>query len=62
MGILTQDELATIRAALRFWRDEMASANELTTRHYFDISPHRNLSAEQISALIARLRSDEPNF
>ncbi|TWT97275.1 hypothetical protein [Neorhodopirellula pilleata] len=54
----SRDELATIRAALRFWKDEMASASESTTRHYFDVSPAPSLTPFEIEALIQRLRSD----
>ena len=55
--MLTQDELATIRAALRFWRDEMVSVGEDTCRHYFDVSPIPNLNELEIESLIERLQS-----
>lgn len=54
-------ELATIRAALRFWMEEMSSASESTTCHYFDVSPPPTLTATEIEALIERLRADDPN-
>ncbi|GAA4447983.1 hypothetical protein GCM10023156_10500 [Novipirellula rosea] len=60
--MLTENQLATIRAALRFWKDEMARADKSTTRHYFDVSPHPVLTADEIETLIDRLRSDPLNL
>ena len=58
--MLTQNELATVRAALRFWRDEMVTADRDTRRHYFDLPSPPTLSADEIESLIVRLRS--PDF
>lgn len=55
--MLTRDESATIRAALRFWKDEMASFDVKTTRHYFDEAPHTPLTAKQIQSLIEKIAS-----
>ena len=60
--MLTENQLATIRAALRFWKDEMVHADNATARHYFDVSPHPVLTADEIETLIARLRSDPLNM
>lgn len=57
MDVLTDDELATIRAALRFWKDEMVPAEEDTTRHYFDVSPVPSLTGYEIETLIGRMQS-----
>ena len=55
--MLTQDESATIRAALRFWKDEMAIIDVETTRHYFDDAPPPQLTADQIQSLIEKISS-----
>lgn len=60
--MLTADQLATIRAALRFWQDEMVRADKATTRHYFDVSPHPSLTTDEIENLIEQLRSDPTNL
>ena len=60
--MLTENQLATIRAALRFWKDEMVRADKSTTRHYFDVSPHPSLTADEIETLIGQLRSDPLNL
>ena len=54
---LSNDELAIIRAALRFWRDEMVTADLKTRRHYLDLPETADLTSIQIEALIARLQS-----
>lgn len=57
MDVLTDDELATIRAALRFWKDEMVPAVEDTTRHYFDVTPVPSLTGHEIETLVGRMQS-----
>lgn len=55
--MLTPEESATIRAALRFWKDEMATTHAETTRHYFDVAPHPQLTPIQIQQLIDKFAS-----
>ena len=52
--MLSHHELATIRAALRFWNDEIAAHGIVTASHYFDESGTRLLSAEETARLIHR--------
>ena len=54
---LAPEELALIRAALRYWRDEMAAADEATQRHYFDRTPIPIFTPAEIESLMERLRS-----
>lgn len=58
---LTQREIATIRAALLFWREEMCPHDPAIMQPYFetvgcsDIAP---LTASELENLSERLRSD----
>jgi len=52
---LSSDELALIRAALRYWRDEMAPTGRAIQRHYFDRAPITVFDAKLIESLIERL-------
>ncbi|MFU7557537.1 hypothetical protein ACMFWY_02480 [Roseiconus sp. JC912] len=54
---LSSNELAVIRAALRYWRDEMLSAEPATQKHYFDASPVPMLGKAELESVIARLQS-----
>lgn len=54
--MLTQQELATIRGALRFWKDEIASGDVETANHYLDSPFSEQLDAPQIERLIERLQ------
>ena len=52
---LSSDELALIRAALRYWRDEMAPTGHAIQKHYFDRTSIPVFDAERIESLIERL-------
>ena len=53
--MLTATETATIRAALRYWIDEIISGGDALAQLYFDTDIDRGLDAEAIEQLIARL-------
>ena len=56
--MLTATETATIRAALRYWIDEIISGGDALAQLYFDTDIDRGLDAEAIEQLIARLKPD----
>ena len=60
--MLTQTDAATIRAALAFWRDEIAPGGLDTARHYFDESIEAPLNAGELSALSDRFRWNQLLF
>ena len=52
--MLTHSELATIRAALRYWSEEMGPAGIETARHYLDDESEPGLSAPAVERLSQR--------
>jgi hypothetical protein len=49
--MLTFAEAATVRAALKYWIDEMGSAEFPTTRHYLDVPIGRRLTLDELNLL-----------
>ncbi len=54
--MLTQDQRATVRAALRFWRDEMIPTDQKTRCYYFDDLNSPQFTAREIEKLIAHFQ------
>ncbi len=54
--MLTPDQLTTIRAALRFWRDEIVPAGNAVSSNYYDTDVKDALTAEGIEQVIASLQ------
>lgn len=57
--MLTHDQLATIRAALRYWRDEIVPGGGDLSSLYFDTEVETDLTAEEIKILIEHLQPDK---
>lgn len=55
--MLTRQHLATIRAALRFWNEEIAVHDANVARPYFDLSDVEPLTAAEIESLIRNLKT-----
>ncbi|WP_404309617.1 hypothetical protein [Neorhodopirellula lusitana] len=55
--MLTQDQLATIRAALRYWRDEIVPGGREVSSHYFDTQVENELNADEVELLIEQFRA-----
>ncbi len=55
--MLNERHLATIRAALRYWQDEMASHNQTMSRPYFRELEAKPLNPDEVSELIHTLES-----
>lgn len=55
--LFTRDELATLVAALRFWRDEMLPQDPDLVEPYFDGLGADPLPDDQIDPLLDRLRA-----
>ena len=55
--MLSDTELATIRAALRFWKDEIVPSGIETAKPYFDQDAMELLDAEEINLLITSFES-----
>ena len=56
--MLTKKQLAIVRAALRYWRDEMVPAGS-AAKYYFDRDGVTPSTALDIDALVASFRSEE---
>ena len=54
--MLTPDQLTTIRAALRFWRDEIVPAGNAVSSHYYDTDVKDDLTTDDIERLIECLQ------
>ena len=54
--MLTPDQLTTIRAALRFWRDEIVPAGNAVSSNYYDTDVKEALTADDIEHVIASLQ------
>lgn len=50
--MLSEQELATIRGALRFWKDEIAPGDVEVANHYFDSPLSEQLTPQQLDRLI----------
>ena len=59
--MLTIDEAATIRAALRYWIDEMAQHRH-AAQHYFDSVGAQQLTSAETKELLNRFRENELRF
>lgn len=57
--MLTQDQLTTIRAALRYWRDEIVPAGPPIAAHYYDVTVDRHLQADEIDRLIDQFQANK---
>ncbi|MHC2068147.1 hypothetical protein ACYFX5_11780 [Bremerella sp. T1] len=55
--MLNERHLATIRAALRYWHDEMASHDHTLSKPYFQELDAEPLNPEEVSELIRTLES-----
>ena len=53
--MLTWRELATLRAALLFWKEEMSPHDEQTMQPYFDGSAVEPLSTSEVEQMRAQL-------
>jgi hypothetical protein len=61
--MLTERELATIRAALTFWREEMHPHDDEEMLHpYFDASPVDPLTSAEIEELRALLQPERVRY
>ncbi|WP_430454378.1 hypothetical protein [Rhodopirellula europaea] len=60
--MLTQDQLTTIRAALRFWCDEMTPAGSDVAAAYYDASVENHLRAVEIELLIDQLQPEKIRY
>ena len=60
--MLADRELATIQAALTYWRDEMTPHGTETQAPYFDQVSPEPLSEEEIDQLRARLHPDVAEY
>ena len=56
--VLSDTELATIRAALRFWKDEIVPSGIATAKPYFDQNGVELLKADEVDQLIASFEQD----
>jgi hypothetical protein len=56
--MLTERQVATLRAALLFWQEEMCPHDEATRQPYYDEPDVGSLTAVEISFLRDRLSSD----
>jgi hypothetical protein len=56
--LLTPRHLATLRAALQFWKEEMGSHSVEFMQPYFDVDTIEPLTIEEITALDRQLKSD----
>ncbi|WP_164104197.1 hypothetical protein [Candidatus Laterigemmans baculatus] len=52
--MLSEVQLATVRAALQFWREEMCPAGDEAADRYFDETIENHLSARQVQNLELR--------
>jgi hypothetical protein len=59
--MLTIDEAATIRAALRYWIDEMAQ-HKHAAQHYFDSVGTQQLTSAETKELLKCFRENELRF
>lgn len=57
--MLTQDQLATIRAALRYWRDEIVPGGRKVSSLYFDTRVENELNADEVELLIEQFRAEQ---
>lgn len=55
---LSDRELATVLASLRYWQDEMARYDQSTLEHFQDVTP---LTVAEIDELCERLNTGEPH-
>jgi hypothetical protein len=60
--MLTQEDLATVRAALRFWRDEMIPVGGNTSQYYFDGEQRHLLTCDEVDALVERFQCEEVRY
>lgn len=57
--MLTPDQLTTIRAALRYWRDEIVPAGSTAASFYYEASVGHELQAAEIESLIQCFQPDQ---
>ncbi len=60
--MLTPDETATIRAALRYWSEEMVPHGETVAQPYYDVERVRTLDRREVERLIDRFGEDQLRF
>lgn len=60
--MLSQQELATIRGALRFWKDEISPGDVETANHYLDSPVSEQLNAPHIERLIERFQVENIRY
>lgn len=52
--MLSDDQLATVRAALQYWREEICPSGGTAAEAYFDVPVEKHLSACQVLSLQRR--------
>ena len=60
--MLTASEAATIRAALRYWIDEMLPVDERTAKFYFDAELATPLNRKETQTLSAKFKESSLKF
>lgn len=60
--MLTADELATIRAALRYWTDEIVPHGQSAAKNYFDSPDTTMLKRRDTDWLLERFTESEIRF